>query len=69
MEHNGMSDMAGTAAMGSGRAERERDTNAREQMSQFQHFRAVALSVRADLKSGRKIGWSANARIANREIS
>jgi hypothetical protein len=38
-------------------------------MGQFQHFGAVALSVCADLKSARKIGWSANARIANREIS
>ncbi len=35
----------------------------------FQDFGAVALSVCADLKSARKIGWSANAGIANREIS
>jgi hypothetical protein len=57
---------AGTRATWMGKTER---SNAREHMSQFQHFGAVALSVCADLKSARKIGWSANARIANREIS
>jgi hypothetical protein len=71
-----MSDVEGKVArVAASELGSERVSNGREHMSQCGQRASFNISELSpylfarDLKSARKIGWSANARIANREIS